>query len=73
VPSSKEMLATPRSMTGAGGEVLSSLAGVAGEQPVKTKAARARDVRRRFPKGSGKLAFILIRDLLDGTSADIPG
>jgi hypothetical protein len=73
VPSSKEMLATPRSMTCGGGEVLSWLAGVAGEQAVKTKAVGGRAARSRFPKGSGKLAVILTRDLLDDCSADTPG
>jgi hypothetical protein len=77
VPSSKEMLATPRSMTGGGGEVLSSLAGVAGEQAVKSRAVRGTAattaVRGRFLKGSGKFAVILTRDLLNDCSAATPG
>jgi hypothetical protein len=60
-------------MTGGGGEVLSWLAGVAGEQAARRKAVRGRAVRSRFLKGSRKLAVILTRDLLDDCSADTPG
>lgn len=52
-------------MTGGGGEVLSWPAGVAGEQAVSTKAVRDRAARSRLLKGSGKLAIILTRDLLE--------